>query len=138
MTEKPQTTFSLEDFVTVGEENSITYNTLSLQETIDNISFPIFNVIDDYLEDFIAVSKEVSFTEDQKFKYKYRPKLLCEHIYGNGELYYIILLINGMCNMKEFNLNQNIRLIEKDKLIEIIKYIYKSEKSQIENYNENS
>lgn len=137
MSEKIQETSSLEEFVLVGEDNIITYSNFSLQEPLGDISFPLFNVIDDYLEEFIAISEEIELNEDAKFKYKYRPKLLCEDLYGNSELYYIILLINGMCNMKEFTLNGSIRLIQKERLINLIKQIYKSEKSQIENYNEN-
>ena len=136
MAEKPQETTSLEDFVLVGEDSTITYSNLSMQEKAGNIAFPLFNVIDDYLDELIAASQEVDLTEDNKYKYKYRPKLLCEHLYGNGELYFIILLINGLCNMKEFTLNGKVRLIKKDVLLEIIKQIYKSEKTQIENYNE--
>ncbi len=136
MADKPQKTSSLEDFVLAGEDSTITYSNLSLRETVDNIAFPLFNVIDDYLDEFIAASEEIELNEDAKFKYKYRPKLLCEDLYGNGELYYIILLINGICNMKEFTLNGNIRLIQKDRLFDLIKQIYRSEKTQLENYNE--
>lgn len=133
---KPQKTYSLEEFVNSGESTTITYNSLSMSEKIEDILFPIFNVIDDYIDDLISVSKVVDLSEDAKFKYKYRPRLLCEDLYGNGELYYIILLINGICNIKEFALTSNIRLIQKDTLIDMLKQIYKAEKSQIDNYNE--
>ncbi len=133
---KPQKTYSLEDFVDSGESTSITYNSLSMSDKIDNIIFPVLNVIDDYLDEFIQVSQSITLSEDAKYKYKYKPRLLCEDLYGNGELYYIILLINGICNIKEFTLSGSIRLIQKDTLIDMIKQIYKSEKSQIDNYNE--
>lgn len=137
-TTKPQKTYSLEDFVNSGDSTTITYDSLSMTEKVDNIAFPIFNVIDDYIDELISVSELVDLNEDAKFKYKYRPRLLCEHLYGNGELYFIILLINGICNIKEFTLtNNNIRLIKKDVLIDMLKQIYKAEKSQIDNYNEN-
>lgn len=136
MAEKPQLTSTLEEFVAVGEDSSITYSSLSFQEIIGDISFPLHNVISDYIDDLIAISEEVELSEDDKYVYKYRPKLLSEFLYGNGELYYIILLINGMCNMKEFTLNGPIRVISRKNLLNMIKQIYKSEKSQIESYNE--
>ena len=133
---KPQYTYSLEDFVNSSDSTTITYSSLSMIDKIDNIEFPIFNVVDDYIDELIKVSDIVNLTEEQKYRYKYRPKLLCEDIYGNGELYYIILLINGICNMKEFTLENDIRLIQKDKLVDILKQIYKAEQKQIEEYNE--
>lgn len=133
---RPQETYSLEDFVNVGEDTTITYNTMSMSENVGNIRFPILNVIDDYIEELESMSEYVSLTEDQKFKFKYRPKLLAEYLYGNGELYFIILLINGICNVKEFTLTTDIKLIPKDDLISLLKQIYKSEKKQIDEYNE--
>lgn len=133
---KHQTTYTLEDFVESGDNDNVKYSALSMSEKAGNIIFPILNVIDDYLDELIDASEIVDLTEDQKFKYKYRPKLLCEHLYGNGELYYIILLINGICNMKEFILTSTTRLIPKDKLLSIIKQIYKAERDQITMYNE--
>lgn len=132
----PKTTYSREAFVAAGEDTTIKYSSLSFNEVAGNTFFPILNVIDDYIDEFIAASREVDLAEDVKFKYKYRPKLLCEHLYGNGELYFIILLINGICNMKEFTLIGKVRLIERDKLFSIINQIYKSEKNQIEMHNE--
>lgn len=138
LTTKPRHTTSLEDFAESGDSVSITYHKLSFIEKAGSIEFPLFNVIDDYLDILVASSEETELSDIQKHTYMYRPKLLCEHLYGNGELYYIILLINGICNMKEFTLESGkIRLIRKSTLLEILKNIYKSEKTQIDNYNEN-
>lgn len=139
MSTKPQETSSLEEFVLAGDDVTLTYTSLSMIDTIDNIAFPIMNVIDDYIDELMSYSQEVELTFEQCNRFKYRPRLLSEIIYGNGELYYIILLINGICNVKEFTLaNPVIRLIPKEQLLACLKQIYKSEKSQIDNYNESS
>ncbi len=43
-------------------------------------------------------------------KYKYRPKLLSYDIYDNAELYYIILRLNDLYNVKDFNLGKKISI----------------------------
>lgn len=133
----PRYSSTLEDFVVAGEEETITYHNLSLIEKAGTIEFPIFNVIDDYIDDITALSEEIMVNDNIRAKYMYRPRLLCEDLYGNGELYYIILLLNGICNIKEFTMENNkLIIISKDHLKEVLKLIYKSEKSQIEQYNE--
>ena len=136
MATKPKYTKTLEDFVNSGETTTITYHSLSLIEKVDNIEFPVFNVIDDYIDELISISKPVSMTDIEKYKYKYRPRLLCEELYGNGELYFIILLINGICDIQDFTLASDILLPPKDSLIECLNKIYKAEKKQIDEYND--
>lgn len=135
--DKPRDTATLEDFVIAGEAVSLTYHSLSMIEKVGTIEFPIFNVIDDYIDDLIALSQEATVSDENRYQYMYRPRLLCENLYGNGELYFIILLINGICNIKEFTLETGkIRLIKKDTLNQALRAIYKSEKIQIDEYNE--
>lgn len=135
--DKPRYTSTLEDFVIAGENSTLTYHSLSMTETANDIEFPLFNVVEDYIDELISVSEEITITDEQKYQYMYRPKLLAEYLYGNGELYFIILLINGICNIKEFSLENNkLRLIKKNVLTQIMRSIYKSEKPQIDKYNE--
>jgi hypothetical protein len=134
---KPEETTTLEDFVAAGEDVSITYHKLSLVEDCEGIKFPIQNILDDYEDELESVCKSVELSDEQASKYKYKPKLLAYDIYGNPELYFIILMVNGICNMKEFTLeNKVVKLISKRVLSEVLRQIYKSEKSQIELYNE--
>lgn len=136
MSTKPRYTTSLEDFASSGESTTITYHKMSFVEKIGSIEFPLFNVIDDYIDDLIAVSEETELSAALQHEYKYRPKLMADKLYGNGELYYILLLINGICNIKEFTLEGKIRLIKKDILLGYLQNIYRSEKNQIEEFNE--
>ena len=53
----------------------------------------ILNVINDYMDELKQLAVNVQFDKNQYFKYRFKPKLLCHDVYGNPELYYIILLL---------------------------------------------
>lgn len=132
----PKDTYTIEDFITAGESVVITYNNLSFIEKInDDLYVPIFNVVDDYIDELKAMSLEIKFNSAEFLKYKYRPKILAYDIYKNTELHFIILKINGMCDVKEFN-KEKIRLIQPDRLTEALNFIYNAERKMISSYNE--
>lgn len=134
--QKPQNTYTLDQFIACQSDTSICYNNLSFIDQYDNIKYNSYNVLSDYLteirEDYC---KKVKLSDDQLQKYKYSPKLLCYDIYGNTELAFIILIINDMCSIKDFT--KNVLLMPtKDNMKLITKYIYNSNKSAISLYNE--
>ena len=81
------------------------------------------------------MAKSVELSDKEYYTYRYRPKLLADYLYGNGELYFIILWLNDMWNVKDFN-SRKIKLISKSDLSETLSKINSSEKSFIEGYNE--
>ena len=66
--------------------------------------------------------------------YYYKPKLLCYDVYGNPELYYIILLMNDIADVKEFT-KPVIKMLKNDHMNTLLGYIYNAEKNAINNYN---
>nr|DAE08580.1 MAG TPA: baseplate wedge protein [Myoviridae sp. ctwwN25] len=94
----------------------------------------LFDTINDYLSELKAASVLVKFDDDQYRKYCYKPKLLCYDIYGNPELYFIILLMNDMADVKEFN-KKTAYMLPKNYMSILTSYIYNSEKSAIDSYN---
>lgn len=131
----PQNTTTIEDFVESGENISISYQHLSFLRVLDNgTSLSMLNVISDYIDEIRNVCVNVSLTQQQQFKYFYKPKLLCTDIYGNPELYYIILLINGITDVKEFT-KPVIKMPRKKHMSELISMIYNSNKKDIDNFN---
>lgn len=134
---EPKLTSSLEDFVIAGEGSTVNYHSFSLLENVGEYKFPIFNVLDDYQEELEAISTEYELTDAWVKRYAYRPRLLAYELYGDGELYFILLMINGMASIKEFNLsNKKIKYPSKERLTEFLKQVFKSEKKQIDSYNE--
>ena len=131
----PQNTTTIEEFVKSGESISISYQQLSFLYKLNNgTSLSMLNVVSDYIDELCNACVNVSLTQEQQFKYFYKPKLLCSDIYGNPELYYIILLINGITDVKEFS-KPVIKMLRKDHMSEIISMIYNANKNYIDTFN---
>jgi len=131
----PNTTYNMEDFISAGSGVTLTYNNLSYLESLSNgARVPIFNVISDYMDELVKLCVKIELNDLQYIKYAYKPKLLAYDIYGNQELYFIILLVNGICDVKEFD-KKIINMIPVDRMNEVLTYIYNAEKKAIDAYN---
>lgn len=131
----PDITYTLESFVALSSKTVISYQALSFIEKINNnIQFPIKNVLDDYREEIELATVDVTLKDKDYIKYAYKPKLLAFDLYGSTELYFIILLANGICNIKEFN-QKTIKLFKPDILNDLIESIYNANYMDIDTYN---
>lgn len=131
----PQNTYSLEDFITSGANVSITYDKLSFKERLTNgTEISILNVVNDYLPEIKELCSHVTLTNAEYQKYKYKPKLLCYDVYGNPEIYFVIMLLNGIIDVKEFDM-QSFKMLKVDRMNTVLSYIYNAEKTYISNYN---
>ena len=130
---------SIQQFISNKPTIGTDYQNMSLVEERGNIQFPVVNLItDDYFDEFKKASVRVELTEDEILKYKYRPKLLSYDIYDNTELYYIILRLNDLYNVKDFNLGKKyLYLIPKAKLKEYLSDVYTQENSNAKTFNDN-
>ena len=137
MSKIPETTYSVEDFISAGREVTITYNNLSLITKLgEDINFPMLNVLNDYILDIAnsSVVKICTMTELEFLRYQYRPKLLAYDIYGTTDLYFVILALNGMCDVKEFS-KKKIKMLAKSDINTLLTWIYNAEKNLIDEYN---
>lgn len=132
-------TYTLDQFADSKSSNSISYYSMSLLEKdpINNIEYDVFNVVSDYINELKAMAKPVTLSETEYYTYRFKPKLLAHYLYGNGELYFIILWLNDMWSVKDFNL-KTIKLIKNKDLAEALSSINASEKSFIKAYNESA
>lgn len=131
----PKNTHTLESFIRAGRSVTISYDSLSFKERLSNgTEISILNVINDYLDDFINLASYVQLTDEQYKKYRFKPKLLCNDIYGNPELYYIIMLINRVIDVKDFDFKR-LRMMKIDVFNALLSEIYNSEKKTINEYN---
>lgn len=139
MSSKPSETLSLDDFVSSKPSSQLSYYYLSLLEkdTEHNIEYSVYNVISDYLTDLKKMCKTVTLTDKEYYTYRFRPKLLANYLYGNGELYFIILLLNDIWSVKDFDF-KTIKLIPKTQLSDVLSKINESEKDFIDLYNSSS
>lgn len=131
----PQDTTTIEEFIEAGRGVTIQYPTLSFTDILQNgTRATVLNVINDYMKEIKSASVMVELDKDQQFTYFYKPKLLCYDTYGNPELYFIILLMNDMADVKEFT-KPKIRMLKKDHMSAILTNIYNAEKDAIKAYN---
>lgn len=139
MSVKTSTTFTLDQFANSKSSNDVSYYSMSLLEKDpqNNIEYDVFNVVSDYMNELKAMAKEVTLTESEYYTYRFKPKLLAHYLYGNGELYFIILWLNDMWSVKDFNL-KTIKLISNKELSDALSSINASERSFIKSYNESA
>ena len=131
----PQNTTTIEDFIESGSGVTITYYNLSFNDMLSNGTVvSTHNVITDYLDELKEAAIPVELDYKQQMKYLYKPKLLCSDIYGNPELYFIILLINDMADVKEFT-KPVVKMLSKANMSELLTLIYNAEKKYISDYN---
>lgn len=123
-------TYTIEELIDAGSNDTVTYSNFSLLERINDIEIPTENIIFDYLTELKAVSVNVNLTESEYLKYKYKPKLLSYDVYGTTEAYFIIMAINNIIDVRDFTMKR-IKMIKSDLMNEIIGYIYNSNYNMI-------
>lgn len=132
-------TYTIEDFVSSSPSSQLSYYKLSLLEKDKehHIEYDVYNVLSDYISELKDMSVSVELTDTEYYTYRFRPKLLADYLYGNGELYFIILWINDMWSVKDFN-SRKIKIIKRSSLTDLLSKINSSERSFIDSYNESS
>lgn len=139
MSVKVNKSFTLDQFANSKSSNDISYYSMSLLEKDpeNNIEYDVFNVVSDYMNELKSKAQEVTLSESEYYTYRFRPKLLANYLYGNGELYFIILWLNDMWSVKDFNL-KTIKVLRSQDLSEALSSINAKEKSFIRAYNESA
>ena len=133
--QKPHKTYTLDQFQSCGSDTVMCYHNLSFTDIHNGIEYDTYNVFSDYLDEIKdEYCLTVVLTDDQLIQYMYRPKLLCWDIYGNTELAFMVVLINDMCSIKQFN-RKKILMPKKDNMALIIKYIFNANKDVLSSYN---
>ena len=142
------TTSTLEIFINYKNlDSNIYYKDQSIfEKSIDGKSVLLsYNILNDYRKEIFDFVIPITLTDEEFQKYQYQPKKLAYDLYGSTEYYYMILFINSMTNIKEFN-RRRINLMRAKDMSNVLSAIYSSESeyiertqqliSQIENENE--
>lgn len=130
---------SIQAFINDKPIISTDYATMSFTEERERIRFAVGNIVtDDYYPELKAKCVRVHLSDDDIMKYKYRPKMLAYDIYDNTELYYVILRVNDLYNVKDFNLSKKyIYLPSKKVLKEFLADIHNFDIRNIRTFNSN-
>ena len=136
---KVKDTTTVELLISVGKVgndpnyNKFSYKTnLKLEDGSTSI-FPLYNVIWDYQEDMMKDAYTTRLTDNEFQRYKYKPKLLAADLYGNPEVYYIILILNDMMEEGEFD-SRIIKLLSRSDMQKYLTSIYNSEYMNLTKY----
>ena len=137
----PGTTYTLAQLINCQSDTDSNYQNLSFVDEIfyqfanERIKYPAYNVVGDYID---AIREEycipIVLTDEELIKYNYRPKLLAAEIYGNGELGYIILMVNDMYSVKQFTRHELI-LPTKNNMSTLCSQLYNANITAIQKYN---
>ena len=140
-TKVPSETHTTLAFIKSGNksESNNAYPDFSYIETRDrSFEFIIRNIINDYVYELKELSIEIKLTTDEIYKYKYNPKRLSYDVYGSTKLFFIILLLNDMCNIHQFDLSKKtLYLIPRNVLADSLSKIYISNSTSIAKFNNN-
>ena len=132
----PALTHNLSEFLMAGRAEHVTkYGDASFLERDNNILYVVKNVIEDYIPDLKEMALKVVLDDDEYLKYQYNPKRLAYDVYGATELYYIILMLNNIGGVIEFNAKE-LLLMKKQELFNAIASIMLTEGKDIRKYNQ--
>lgn len=130
----PEKTATIEEFIDMKETDDITYSQFSiLVKCIGEnsvVQYAQDNIIYDYLDELNESAVEYEMTDDEFVKYRCKPKLLAYDLYGSTEIYFVIMALNGMCNIKDFN-KRKLKLLYRSRLLELLNEIYSAESEYI-------
>lgn len=132
---KPSESYTMEQFISLGRKVSLTYDRYSFKELLSNgIEISILNVVNDYMREIKENSLLVKFSENEYRKYRFKPKILSYDVYGTQDLYYVILLANGIIDEKEFDFTE-LLMPTTDTMNTYMSAIYNAEYRYIKEYN---
>ena len=101
-----ETTCTVEDFIAMRSSDELTYYNYSILEYSNGYDMFITNLLYDYDDEFNDVTITLELTNKEKSKYRYKPYLLAYDIYGSAELDFVIMMLNGIIDPKEFDFNK--------------------------------
>lgn len=131
----PEKTSSVEEFIEMGSADDITYYNFSILEKYTNeeglsIEYIMNNVIYDYMDEIKERLVTLELSDDDYVKYRYKPKLLAYDVYKTTEVYFVIMAINGICSIKDFT-KKKLKMLYAYDLIDLLNQIYAAEQNRI-------
>ena len=130
-----ETTYTLSQFIAAGKMNTVDYDAFSYKEMLSNgTEVAVLNVINDYMTELQEVAVNVKLSTEEYLKYRYKPKLLCRDVYGNAEVYFVILLLNGRIDVKDFDVTE-LKMLSVADMNTYLTLIFNAESKWIREYN---
>lgn len=137
----PEKTDTIDKFIACQSATEPSYYNFSFKDEtyysgIDRwLRYSAYNIISDYIDDIKEeYGVNYTFSDIEFLKYKYRPKLVAFDLYGCAELGSLLLLLNDMCSVRQFN-RKNVILVAKSPMKEIVNHLFNANNMAIKAYN---
>lgn len=129
---------TISEFIALGSKTTSNtyYRDLSYIENRDNMEFVVKNTLNDFLKELKRMAYEVTLSDLEVLDYRFNPKKLANDVYGTTSVYYVILLLNDMCDVHRFSLkNKKLLLLTKTDMANSLSSIYKSDYFSLSTFN---
>ena len=77
----PTKAVTLYELISEGKNGELSQDTTSYVNRIDDMIFPTGSVFDSYMDFIIPLCINVRLTEDEYYRFRYRPKALSYYVY---------------------------------------------------------
>ncbi|MCK9198106.1 MAG: baseplate wedge protein 53 [Bacilli bacterium] len=123
----PKDASTIDQLVNAGKNVILTYNNLAILEKIQDMYLPVDNIIYTYIDELKKYIVPIRLTEMELVRYKYKPKLLAFDVYGSTDLYFVIMALNGIIDVRDFNMSI-VNMFKKEHMNTLMSYVYNAEK----------
>lgn len=112
----------------------ISYRTLHEQAILKdkisgrNIQIPFASFTDKYKDFLNTIIVDVSLTDEERAKYRYKPKMVSYDLYNTTEFWNDLLIINNFFSLSEFQPGETLKVYDPNKLKDYINEIMIIEK----------
>lgn len=101
------TVTKLSDFGSYAKSLDISHGKLHLKSKLnfsdDNIIVNSTALTNKYWDYIINATYKITLTDEEFIEYRYQPKKYCYRVFGTTELWSLLLKVNNMISVAEFN-----------------------------------
>ena len=128
---------TINELISLGKQLKISSETMSIKEIVTNTHNERFivnftSVIDRYYDILLDHASIVKLTDEEYLRYRYKPKLLSEELYGTQELHSLLLRLNHITSVIYFDYTE-LRVFTP----EIVSLLNEIKILEFDNYTEN-
>ena len=125
---------SMNEQIENAKSLEISYRTLHEQAILKdkisgrNIQIPFSSFTNKYKDFLNTIIVDVSLTDEERAKYRYRPKMVSYDLYNTTEFWNDLLIINNFFSLSEFQPGETLKVYDPNKLKDYINEIMINEK----------
>lgn len=103
---KADKTYTVQDFISLRTSDEITYYNYSILEYLNGFDMFVTSLLYDYEDELQEMAVTVNLSDKERIKYRYKPYLFAYDVYGASEMEFLVMMLNGIIDPKEFDFNK--------------------------------